>query len=107
MGSAAPAGDGGCRTRGGTDTADVFVYVSSGPLPEQDHVAISPKGTGYLVVFHGTAGTEYLIQRSTDLGDPDAWVTISIQTVSPSGFIEFHDGSPPAGSAFYRVKAAP
>jgi hypothetical protein len=84
-------------------TGRVYVYVSGGPLPEPDHVAIaqSPGGGSYSVSFRGTPGVTYRIQRATDIAGP--WTTISTQTVTASGIISYTDAAPPAGQAFYRV----
>jgi hypothetical protein len=84
-------------------TGRVFVFVSDGPLPPPQHIAIAAGagGSSYSVTFSGTPGVTYRIQRATDIAGP--WTTISTQTVTASGLITYSDTSPPAGQAFYRV----
>jgi hypothetical protein len=86
---------------GATTTADVYVYVTDGPVPGVNNVAIRSGGGNYTVTFQGTPGTTYRIQRATIITGP--WDDISTQTVNPSGIIAITDSSPPPGQAFYRV----
>jgi hypothetical protein len=60
-------------------------------------------GTGPVrVSFSGVAGRSYEFQRSTTLS---GWSTLQTLPAGSDGRIEFTDGNPPAGKAFYRLQA--
>jgi hypothetical protein len=60
-------------------------------------------GTGPVrVSFRGVAGRSYEFQRSTTLA---GWSTLQTLPAGSDGYIEFTDGNPPAGKAFYRLQA--
>jgi hypothetical protein len=87
--------------RGGTATAQVTVFVSAGPLPPQNGLALSTAQTGLLVRFAGTPGQSYQIQRAAAITGP--WATLTTTPAPIYGIIEYADQSPPAGMSFYRA----
>jgi hypothetical protein len=54
--------------------------------------------------FTGMAGRSYEFQRSTTLA---GWSTLQTLPAGTDGRVEFTDSNPPAGNAFYRLRAAP
>jgi len=53
------------------------------------------------VGFQGIPGRPYRVQRSTNLDD---WSTLTTITAAADGAVTYIDGSPPPGSAFYRLR---
>jgi hypothetical protein len=76
----------------------------TGPIPEHNHVLISTTGNGYLVRFAGDPGTTYQVLRSTEL-PAVSWTVLTTVAAPPSGIIDYEDANPPAGSAFYQIRA--
>jgi hypothetical protein len=62
---------------------------------------IPPFNTGAVNLrFHGTSGTVYHLDRSTNLS---AWSSIDTKTAPANGIINYQDATPPAGRVYYRV----
>jgi hypothetical protein len=57
---------------------------------------------GVSVRFHAVAGITYRLERSSDLKD---WSFAFLVTADETGLVTFPDNAPPAGSAFYRLRA--
>lgn len=83
---------------GATATADIEVMVVAALLPPQDQLAIQPSIEGKTIVYRGTPGETYLLERSTNLQD---WTPILTNTPL-HGVIQFVETNGPA-AAFYRV----
>ena len=90
--------------RGGSVVGTVNATVTTAaPVPAgQSSVAIRVDGK-VDVLFTGTPGQSYQIQRSIGLGDPLGWTTLITLTAGDDGLIPFTDPAPPAGDAFYRT----
>ena len=57
-------------------------------------------GGGYLVLFRGSAGAAFELQRSTDLA---SWFPLLWGQVPEDGLMRYEDQSPPEKGAYYRV----
>ena len=87
--------------RGGADTADVDVFVSSGALPSLNQLSVTLLPNGHaLVRFAGVPGRTYGLQRSTNLVN---WTPLATLIAPAHGVIEYEDANPPGGGAFYRM----
>ncbi|HEY0455302.1 MAG TPA: cadherin-like domain-containing protein, partial [Verrucomicrobiae bacterium] len=87
---------------GASSTGNVYVFVTDGPVPASNNIAITSSAGSRKLTFRGTPGTTYRILRSTFVTGP--WDTvISTQTAPPSGIIAVTDSSPPPNQAFYKV----
>lgn len=85
--------------RGGVTSADVEVFVASGPLPSFNHVLLQSVPGGYRVRFAGIPGHSYRLQRSQDLL---SWSALSMVTLPAHGIMEHVDPTT-LPSSFYRV----
>ncbi|MCL4177972.1 MAG: S8 family serine peptidase [Verrucomicrobia bacterium] len=56
---------------------------------------------GYFLRFTGAPDVTCRLQRAPGLTGP--WSDIAIKTAPASGFIEYHETTPPPGAAFYRT----
>ena len=83
-------------------TVNATVTTVAPPPAGQSGIAIRGDGKADLL-FPGTPGQSYEIQRSTDLTDPLGWTTVSTLTAGDDGLIPFTDLTPPTGEAFYRT----
>ena len=88
--------------RSGSATAQVEVYVSATVLPAANHLAITPSGGGYRLLFAAVPGQTYDLQRTTDLTTA-IWTTLTTVVAPPSGIIEYTDSTPPLPNAFYKI----
>lgn len=85
----------------------VFRYEISGlgapePTASGTHISFNDSGQA-VVVFAAEPGTEYMIQRSTQL-DED-WEDLGAATASPNGLVKLTDTQVPGiGRAFYRIR---
>lgn len=93
--------------RGGETSGPVIVNVTDGDSSGgnssgdgQSRLAFLRNGGRLALLFSGSPGEAYRIQRSTDLVD---WQWIGSTTATGDGRIPFADPNPPAGSAFYRA----
>jgi len=64
-------------------------------------LSIQPGGN-VAMLFRGTPGASYDIQRSTDL---KTWRTLQSAIAADSGLLPFTDTNPPQGAAYYRTKS--
>jgi len=81
----------------GTTFADVTPYTLSPP-----HLSIvRDSGAGYFMRYQGAPEIAYRLLRAPSVTGP--WSAVSTNTAPPSGFIEYHEASPPPDQAFYRV----
>jgi hypothetical protein len=56
------------------------------------------------MTFYGVRGTQYHVQRSTDLIGGGTWTTLDAVTADPTtGQINYTDTDAPSGGAFYRL----
>ena len=80
--------------------------------------SISMNGSGATLTFYGVPGYHYAVQRATDISGQGNWADIpvtsndasvsgTIITAPSGGAFAVTDGSPPSGSAYYRLRAAP
>lgn len=67
---------------GGTNFAYVNVVVN--PFVSGQQITTTPQNPGTLT-FYGHPGFTYVVQRSTNLSNPNGWVNISTNTISASG----------------------
>ncbi|MHA3773436.1 GDSL-type esterase/lipase family protein [Verrucomicrobiota bacterium sgz303538] len=89
--------------RGGTVVGNINASVSSAPLNAGKQSTVGKRADGKIdVLFYGTPGQLYRIERSTDLS---TWATVQTITAGDDGVIPFTDANPPAGKAFYRSVA--
>ena len=58
------------------------------------------------VLFLGTPGKSYEVQRSTELSGPLGWTTLTTRAAGDDGLVSYTDPSPPIGRAFYRTYTA-
>ena len=87
-------------TGGATATAAVEVLVVKGTLPAADQLSIQNAAPDRVLLYRGTPGAMYELERSTDLQN---WAPIYTNTPL-SGIIQYVDPSSPAARAFYRVR---
>ncbi len=77
--------------------AYVFTGVGIGP-----QLAIERDGgSGYFLRFTGAPEVTYRLQRAPSVTGP--WSALATNTAPASGLIEYHETTPPPGSAFYRT----
>ncbi len=92
----ANAGYTGLRVQGIRGLAD--------PAPNLPQLSITLNGSGQPVItFTGVQGTNYPIQRSTDLAPSASWSVVGTVTGGAGGVVQFTDTSAPAGRAYYRA----
>jgi len=89
--------------RTGTATANVYVFVSDGPLPQPNGLVIAPSGGGFRVRFAGMPGTAYDIQRAPEFNGPWSNLNVNPITAPSYGIIEAIDPSPFPNRTFYRA----
>jgi lysophospholipase L1-like esterase len=91
-----------CTARDGSgNTATCTFNVIVGFHSSQNSsIAVLPNGHISLV-FRGTTGQSYKVQRSTDLVTD--WTDLATVIAGPDGTIPAEDPAPPAQRAFYRV----
>jgi hypothetical protein len=58
-------------------------------------------GHGYFIRFNGRAGFAYRLQRAASVTGP--WSDLATNTVSASGFVEYHEMNLPVGAGFFRT----
>jgi hypothetical protein len=82
-------------------------YVFS--KPDGPLLFIVPDGrSGFLIRMHGVPGANYMLYRSASLPASFAESELLEEQVAPaSGFVEFHDTSPPPSQSFYRAMSDP
>jgi hypothetical protein len=84
-----------------SDVAAGSAYIFSG-AGVGTCLGVARDGTlGYLLGFNATPGETYRLQRASGING--LWSTISTQTASAFGRIEYHDIAPLSGQAFYRT----
>lgn len=90
-------------TYAGGDGNDLALTASALPVSPLPPPTIDlEENTGHvLLLFHGHAGRNYVIQRSTDMAE---WAAVHSATAPASGEIPFTDTTPPPGRVFYRAK---
>ena len=82
-------------------TSSVAV-LSIVPVPQ---FALSVSNNATLSASGGVAGSNYVVQVSTNLNNNAGWVPIKTNTVPPGGSITFTDtNSLNSGQRFYRVQ---
>jgi hypothetical protein len=87
--------------RGGTASAPVQVLVVPSPLPSENQMAIIRVNNGFLIRFMGSPGTQYSVQRSTDL---ENWTKLESIAASIFGIVEYEDDNAPPSATFYRME---
>lgn len=90
----------------GSVAGTVNISVTSlTPVPA-GQVAFGFRADGkFDVLFSGTPGQNYHLQRSTDLTTGEAgWATIQTVAAGDDGLIPFLDANPPADHAYYRIQ---
>jgi hypothetical protein len=101
---------------GSTTIADI-TYPASGnfiqlawPFPSSSIASWPNVSLGYSpdpavqVRFYGTPGTNYLIQATSNLGDPSSWATIGTSVAGGNGFLSYIDNDVTNyPSRFYRA----
>ena len=93
--------------RGGLVTGVVAVTVTTlNTTPAQDSAIEVRAGGATSVLFLGTPGQSYEIQRATTLSPPD-WATIATVTAGDDGILVFTDPSPAQPRSYYRSKTTP
>jgi Immunoglobulin domain/Immunoglobulin I-set domain len=85
----------------GSVTSSVAV-VSIVPVP-RFALALGTSGVS-LNAANGVAGSEYIVQVSTNLADAGGWTPIFTNNVPSSGSITFTNPAPLNGDTFYRVE---
>jgi len=85
--------------QGATATSEVEVFVSAVPLPAANQLTLHSVPEGRVVLFLGTPGATYELERSTNLLD---WTPIFTNTPL-HGVLQYVETNGPAGGAFYRV----
>ena len=77
-------------------------YVFTGFCPSCPLLALVPDDSdGYFIRFNGASAVTYLLQRASNVTGP--WDTIAMPIAPASGFIEYHETTPPPSAAFYRT----
>ena len=84
----------------GSSSGDFATVVYREVLPP---ISIELVPTGIRLRFAGTPGLSYRIERAPGVTGP--WTSINTQTTPASGLLEYLDGPPPVGSAFYRTSS--
>jgi outer membrane protein assembly factor BamB len=79
--------------------SDIVTVVYCENLPP---VAIERLPSAVRVRFAAISGRVYRLQRAHDINGP--WVTLSTETASADGMLEYLDSSEAANSTFYRVR---
>ena len=93
--------------RGGLVTGVVAVTVTTlDTTPAQDSAIEVRAGGQTSVLFLGTPGQSYEIQRATTLSPAD-WTTIATLTAGDDGILVFTDPSPASPRSYYRSKTSP
>ncbi len=93
---------------GGTATGTVTVSVTSLTPTAAGQVTYGFRGDGkFDVVFSGTPGQNYQLQRATNLTAAIPWSTIATVAAGDDGLLPAFDANPPADHAFYRIVPAP
>ncbi len=90
------------RTGGSVLVGDFNNVLVIGRAPSPQLIR-NPTGT-HSLFWRVSAGTNWEIQRSTDL---DTWQKLAEAAAEPDGSINFTDSSPPPGAANYRLKFIP
>jgi hypothetical protein len=91
---------------GGTANGTVNVSVTSLTPIAAGRVAFGFRGK-FDVVFAGTAGTNYQLQRATDLTVANPWSPIQTLAAGDDGLLPTFDPNPPVGHAYYRIVQLP
>ena len=87
---------------GGSVIGTVNATVITAPLSPASQTSLAIRADGKVdVLFYGTPGQSYEIQRTTDL--LLGWTTIATRTAGDDGLIPFTDLTPPTGESFYRT----
>ncbi len=89
------------RDGSGNTTTCTFNVVVGFHSSQNSTIGVLPNGH-IALVFRGTTGQSYQIQRSTDLNTD--WVDLATVVAGADGTIPAEDPAPPAQRAFYRVK---
>ena len=93
---------------GGTVNGTVNISVTSLTPVAAGQVAYGFRGDGkFDVVFAGTPGQPYQLQRATDLTVANPWSTILTLSAGDDGLLPLVDPAPPAGHAYYRIQVVP
>jgi len=93
---------------GGTANGTATVSVTSLTPVVAGQIAYGFRGDGkFDVVFAGTAGQNYQLQRAIDLTAPSPWTTIQTLRAGDDGLLPCFDPAPPADHAFYRIILGP
>jgi hypothetical protein len=89
------------NSAGSSGAAYIFTGLGLG-TPLAVVLAIERDGSGgYFLRFNGVPDLSYRLQRAPSVTGP--WSAIVTNTAPASGLIEYHETSPPPGSAFYRT----
>jgi hypothetical protein len=90
-----------------TTAATVPFTVAPAGTPASSGVSVTFNGGSPQIIFTGTPGARYTVQRSTNLGDPLGWVDLSTTNIPAAGEFEFVDPDPQSPAAFYRLRYNP
>jgi T5SS/PEP-CTERM-associated repeat protein len=79
------------------------IFINYGIILNGDlQLAFERDGSGgFFVRYTGAPDVTYRLQRAASLTGP--WSDLATNTAPASGFIEFHETTPPPGQAFYRT----
>jgi hypothetical protein len=99
--SSARGVNGNQSSNSATDSGAAYIFTGVGNGPR---LGIERDGSsGYLLSFTGAPEITYRLQRSPSVTGP--WSDLVTNTAPASGRIEYHETSPPPGTAFYRTSA--
>jgi hypothetical protein len=87
---------------GSITSAVATLTVTNAPGTNFNIVSIEMTNGAPSIVFMGTPGQTYQVQRTTNLIEPILWTTLWSTSAPAGGLFWFIDPSPPTNSAFYR-----
>jgi hypothetical protein len=90
----------------GTNSQRFYRVLMNPPVTVQTPTAVGIKGNGdgtVTVTFAGTPGAQYLVQATTNVALPTAWVSVSTNSAGTDGRWTFTDSKTTRPQRFYRA----
>jgi len=106
-----PLRSGGISADVWTDTTpytmpvELITVTAPVPAPEAIGILADASSATVTVTFSGTAGNQYIVQTTTNLGPPVLWNNVSTNTAGANGLWLFTDHIANAPKRFYRAAA--